>query len=102
MYYIIVYIIYILYITKNYDNINNTIYKNPFIYLIKVDSLGHILDLRNKETCPSYRNMIKLHTNKLKELCMKAYEKQIEILLEQEGSQLKLIRTLKSELREVC
>ena len=45
--------------------------------------------------------MKKYTANKLQELCIKAYEKQIEILLENDGTQLKLVRTLKSELREV-
>jgi len=66
-----------------------------------VDSLGHILDLRNKETCPSFSNMRKLDSAKIKELCVTAYKAQMEQLIDSEGNNAQLIRTLKSELREV-
>ena len=66
-----------------------------------MDSLGHILDLRNKDTCPSFSNMRKMDSAKIKELCVLAYTKQMEQLIDVEGSTVQLLRTLKSELREV-
>jgi len=65
------------------------------------DSLGSIVDLRNKATCPSFRNFNEFHCKKLQEMCIEAYKKQMEVLEEAEGAGTKLMRLLKSELREV-
>jgi hypothetical protein len=45
--------------------------------------------------------MRKMDSAKIKELCVVAYTKQMEQLIDEEGSTVQLLRTLKSELREV-
>lgn len=67
----------------------------------QVDSLGEILDLRNKETCPNLKNVSKWSSAKVKEHCLKALEAQMKELEEVEGPDVKLMRTLKAELRAV-
>jgi hypothetical protein len=57
--------------------------------------------LRNKETCPCLKNFSKLESSKLQELCIKAFQKQIEVLKQHEGEDLKLISDLRNELRDV-
>jgi len=69
--------------------------------LRQVDSLGEILDLRNKETCPSLKNVSKWSSAKIKEHCVKAFEAQMKELEEVEGPEVKLMRTLKAEFRVV-
>jgi hypothetical protein len=66
-----------------------------------VDSLGQILDLRNKTNCPSLKNVSKWPSAKIKELCIAAFERQMAQLEELEGADTKLMRALKSELRTV-
>jgi hypothetical protein len=75
-------------------------FKGVFIST-RTDSLGSIMDLRNKGTCPSFRNFNEYHAEKLQKLCVVAYSKQMEVLEEHEGPGTKLLRELKSELREV-
>jgi len=67
----------------------------------RTDSLGTILDLRDKTNCPSLKNMITKPSSELKELCRKAYENQIQQLIEAEGEDVKLVRVLKRELKEL-
>ena len=59
------------------------------------------MDLRNKDKCPSLKNVSSWSSAEIKELCIKAYEKQMEELEDREGSEVKLLRTLKGELRTV-
>ncbi len=66
-----------------------------------MDSLGQILDLRNKETCPSLKNVSGWSSEKIKELCMKAYEQQMRDLEDSEGTEVRLYRTLKAEYKAV-
>jgi hypothetical protein len=67
----------------------------------QVDSLGQILDLRNKTNCPSLKNVSKWSSAKIKELCIAAFERQMAELEEVEGAENKQMRALKSELRTV-
>jgi len=77
----------------------------------RTDSLGEILDLRNKETCPNLHNLSSYHASKVKELLIIALEKQIEIVnkLNDEDSKTcgdvgrasVLLTDLKSELKKV-
>ena len=53
----------------------------------RTDSLGNIIDLRNKETCPCLRNFKSYPCADLKKLCIDAYEKQMDILKEHEGDE---------------
>lgn len=66
-----------------------------------MDSLGQILDLRNKENCPCLKVVSKWPSQRVKELCVRAYEEQMRELEEAEGAEGRLMRTLKSELRTV-
>lgn len=65
------------------------------------NALGKILDLRNKQTCPSLRNFVAKSAGELQELCVKAYEEQIRQLIEAEGEDTMLEATLRRELKEV-
>ena len=48
--------------------------------LLQTDSLGEILDLRDKTTCPNLINISSYHASKVKQLLLKALETQIEVL----------------------
>jgi hypothetical protein len=63
--------------------------------------LGKILDLRNKDTCPNLRNVAKYSSAKIKDLCITAYQKQMEQLAEHEGKEGSLFTQLKNELADV-
>eukprot|EP01031_Cornospumella_fuschlensis_P043646 gene43646-53376_t len=67
----------------------------------KSESLGTILDLRNKANCPNLRNLSAWSARDLQEKVITAYEKQMEVLEQMEGAESKLYRQLKAELREV-
>eukprot|EP01035_Chromulina_nebulosa_P018073 gene18073-23721_t len=67
----------------------------------RMDTLGHILDLRNKQTCPCLSNLIKKSSLELKELCIRAIENQMKALKEAEGEDCVLIYTLKAELADI-
>lgn len=66
-----------------------------------VDSLGKILDLRNPKKCPNLVNLSKVDSAKLQRMCLKAYERQMDILAATEGDDVRLLRTLRSEMREI-
>lgn len=67
----------------------------------RVDSLGKILDLRNMDTCPNLRNLSRKHSKELKDLCITAYTNQMKQLAVYEGEDVKIYRTLRSELNKV-
>lgn len=78
----------------------------------KTDHLGQILDLRNKSSCPNFKNFARKSSEELKELCIKAYEKQLHDLIEyyeatedasaNTNSEYKLLeKQLKSELMNI-
>lgn len=46
----------------------------------QTDSLGEILDLRDKKTCPNLINISSYHATKVQQLLVKALESQIEVL----------------------
>lgn len=66
-------------------------------------SLGKILDLRNKERAPSLSSLSRRPSAELKEMCITAYSKQIDALIEIEGEEAAsaLLNLLRNELREV-
>jgi hypothetical protein len=66
-----------------------------------MDALGTILDMRDKSTCPCLKNFAKMGSAELKDLCVKAYEGQMEALSKAEGAESKLLTQLKMELKEV-
>ncbi len=39
------------------------------LFFAQIDNLGSIVDLRNKETCPSFRNLYRKDASELKQLC---------------------------------
>lgn len=67
----------------------------------RTDSLGKILDLRDKTNCPCLANFEKKSSAELKELCIKAYENQMSELIEVAGKEDNLLFVLKNELREI-
>ena len=50
-----------------------------------MESLGHIVDLRNQSTCPCLANYIKKPSKELKELCLAALHEQVKQLIQAEG-----------------
>lgn len=58
------------------------------------------MDLRNKDSCPSLRNISRWPCDKIKQKCIEAYENQMKILKEREG-ETDLYNVLKKELKEV-
>lgn len=65
------------------------------------DSLGNIVDLRDKSTCPNLKNLSKWPSAKLQQTLIEAYEKQMEALKEHEGDDTKLYLSLRNELKRV-
>lgn len=68
---------------------------------LQTNTIGNIVDKRDQDTCPNLRNFSQKSSDELKDLCVVAYEEQIRLLVEAEGSNTKLERTLKRELAEV-
>jgi hypothetical protein len=66
----------------------------------QADTLGKILDLRDKKQCPSLSNFIKKPSSELKDLCITALENQIKAVRELEGDE-SIIKDLTKDLREV-
>jgi hypothetical protein len=58
--------------------------KGVFVSM-NLEDLGKILDLRNKDMCPSLQNMSSKSAAELQALCLKAYDGQISQLAEAEG-----------------
>lgn len=67
------------------------------------DSLGEILDLRDKSTCPCLSNYAKKPSAEIKELCTVAIEAQMKALIAAEGEKncRVLLDTLKTNLAEI-
>lgn len=65
------------------------------------DSLGTILDLRNKSNCPNLVNLSAWPSEKLIQTLEQAYEKQMLLLAQHEGEDCALYRMLKAELKEI-
>jgi hypothetical protein len=63
--------------------------------------LGKILDLRNPDTCPSFKNLIRKPAAELQALCITAIEEQIKQLVTAEGPDTRLEHQLKEELRKI-
>ena len=58
--------------------------KGVFVSM-NLEDLGKIVDLRDKNMCPSLKNMNSKPTAELQALCLKAYDGQIAELLDTEG-----------------
>ncbi|KAJ1386344.1 hypothetical protein B484DRAFT_410248 [Ochromonadaceae sp. CCMP2298] len=69
----------------------------------RIDSLGHIIDLRDQSKCPCLRNLSQWSSAEIQSTCIAAYEAQMVALEEAGGGGevQKLQRALKAELREV-
>lgn len=67
-----------------------------------MDSLGKILDLRNTDTCPSFKNLIKKPAAELQALCISAIQKQIAELVAAEGADTRLELRLRDEMKQVA
>ena len=68
---------------------------------MNLESLGQVLDLRDKKNCPSLKNLSKRHTKDLKEMCVEALSNQLKQLHEFEGEDAPLCLKLKKTLKEV-
>ena len=66
-----------------------------------LDSLGNILDLRDKKNCPSLANLSKRPASELQEMCLSALTKQLEQLQEAEGEDAALCLVLKKKMKEI-
>lgn len=64
-------------------------------------SNGTLLDLRPKETCPCYNNMMKKELPELYQLLVTAYENQLKALEQSVYDETKLEETLKTRLTNV-
>ena len=71
------------------------------IFILQLDSLGNILDLRNKEKIPCLSNFSKKSSRELKEMCLLAIQNQMQQLAAAEGDKCKLYSSLRAELAEV-
>ena len=58
---------------------------------MNLDSLGKVVDLRDKTNCPSLKQMSKRPCKELQELCVKALRKQIADVKEAEGDDCALV-----------
>jgi hypothetical protein len=85
-------------VPKGYEELDG--FPGVFVSL-DVGTLGKILDLRDNEMKPSLRNMSSKHAKDVQDLCIQAYEKQMEELKTVEGEDSKLLRTLRRELHQV-
>lgn len=68
---------------ENYDSLDGF----PGVYICTSgDKVGHILDVRDKDTCPNFKNYAQKPARELIEMLIKAILKQKDILIELEGS----------------
>lgn len=75
--------------------------KGVFVSM-NLEDLGKVIDVRDKEMCPSLKNMASKSTAELKELCIKAYQGQIAEITEAEGQEdTPAVIVLKKELRHI-
>lgn len=79
-------------IPKNCDKLDGF----PGVYVVTSgDDVGNIIDYRNHDTCPNFRNMAKKSTKELKDLLLTAIKKQREVLIENEGNKTQVEKDLK-------
>jgi hypothetical protein len=79
-------------IPKNCDKLDGF----PGVYVMTSgDDVGKIIDYRNHDTCPNFRNMAKKSTKELKDLLLSAIQKQREVLIENEGENTLVEKDLK-------
>ena len=79
-------------IPKNCDKLDGF----PGVYVMTSgDDVGKIIDYRNHDTCPNFRNMAKKSTKELKDLLLAAIQKQREVLIENEGNNAQVEKDLK-------
>jgi hypothetical protein len=68
---------------KNYDSLEGI---TGLYACTKGDKVGHILDLRDKATCPSFQNFARKSSLELRELLLKAMEEQKKQLVALDGT----------------
>lgn len=68
---------------------------------MNLDSLGKILDLRDKKNCPSLKNLSQRSAKELQQLCLTALENQLEQLQKAEGEDAPLCNVLRKKMKEV-
>jgi hypothetical protein len=83
---------------KHYDELNG--FQGVYV-CTSGDKVGHILDMRDKESCPSFSNYAKKSSRELKELLLKALEEQKRQLIEAEGSGTQTEKEINDEIRWV-
>lgn len=67
----------------------------------RLDNFGEIKDMRDKSTCPNFKNLWAKSTDELKSLCETAIREQINALVQAEGPDTALERTLVRELKKI-
>lgn len=72
-------------------------FKGIFVSM-NLDSLGQVLDLRDKANCPSLKQLSKRSCKELQELCLKALRNQIVAVKDAEGDECALVRALHFEI----
>ena len=81
---------------KHYDALDGF----PGVYVCtEGDQVGQLLDLRDKEQCPSFRNLARKPSAELRELLLKALENQKAQLVEHEGAGTPLEKELNGLLK---
>ena len=85
-------------IPKHYDQLNG--FEGVYV-CTSGDSVGKIMDLRDKNKCPSFANFAKKTSKELKELLLKALEEQKRRLIEAEGEGTATEKEIKDELKRV-
>lgn len=71
------------------------------LYFCQTDSLGNLLDLRDKTNCPCLANFAKKSSSELQRLVTTAIDNQMKALVEAEGKNSSLLISLRSELTDV-
>jgi hypothetical protein len=83
---------------KHYDDLDGF----PGVYICTSgDKVGHILDMRDAEQCPSFQNYAKKSSKELKELLLKALEEQMRQLIEHEGEGTPTEKQIKEDIKLV-
>lgn len=83
---------------KHYDVLDGF----PGVYICTSgDKVGHIMDTRDKEQCPSFQNYAKKSSKELKEMLLTALEEQLRQLIEHEGAGTPTEKDIKEDIKTV-
>jgi hypothetical protein len=63
---------------------------------VKGEDMGSIIDTRTSQSKPSFLHLFALHSEEIQKLLLQAYKKQMEVLIEHEGKEAPLLKTLQS------